>query len=501
LGGHAVILLALALSFTDVRAKHATSEFRLLDRGGLTIEEARRDPKGRRLPWVGLADLSPAFVELVVRAEDKRFRAHGGVDWRALVGAAASFGARGGSTITMQVASLVRHEKRGRRRGWLEKLAQMRAAWELEETWTKDQILETYVNQVSFRGELVGIAAASRGLFDKAPHGLDVAESSLLAALIRSPNAPSSLVARRACRLAPATCARATELAARLDRPYRIPPAVHLAPHLASLAREDAKPSSAIATTLDGPLQAFVKDSLTRHLASVRAQNVRDGAVLVVDNASGEVRAYVSVSGEPEKTGHVDGVHAKRQAGSTLKPFLYALALQKRLLTPASLLDDTALEIAHPRGVYRPANYDKVFHGRVPLRVALGSSLNVPAVRVLELVGENALVETLGRLGVSQMREGEYYGPALALIQGRTPAHMRSTVTGFTMLAINLFAIAIGNALAGAAGDRLAAAGSPGALTTVLIGTDVLALSAAIFFALAARGPRLQADAAPLIAH
>jgi len=93
------------------------------------------------------------------------------------------------------------------------------------------------------------------------------------------------------------------------------------------------------------------------------------------------------------------------------------------------------------------------------------------------------------------------YGPALALIQGQTPAHMRSTVTGFTMLAINLFAIAIGNALAGAAGDRLAAAGSPGALTTVLIGTDVLALSAAIFFALAARGPRLQADAAPLIAH
>jgi len=93
------------------------------------------------------------------------------------------------------------------------------------------------------------------------------------------------------------------------------------------------------------------------------------------------------------------------------------------------------------------------------------------------------------------------YGPALALIQGRTPAQMRSTVTGFTMLAINLFAIAIGNLLAGAASDRLAAAGSSSALTTVLVGSDALALAGALFFVLAARGPRLHGAAAPVIAH
>jgi penicillin-binding protein 1C len=148
----------------------------------------------------------------------------------------------------------------------------------------------------------------------------------------------------------------------------------------------------------------------------VRAEHVRDGAVLVVDNATGEVLAYVGGSGDLGSARHVDGIRARRQAGSTLKPFLYAEALDRRLLTAASLLEDTPLDLAVAGGLYRPRNYDEGFKGLVSVRTALASSLNVPAVRALDLVGEEAAVELLRRLGFDGLTEsGEYYGPSMAL--------------------------------------------------------------------------------------
>jgi penicillin-binding protein 1C len=138
--------------------------------------------------------------------------------------------------------------------------------------------------------------------------------------------------------------------------------------------------------TLDGELQAFVLEALNRQLAQLAERNVRDGAVLVVDNGTGEILAYAANQGGASSAPHVDGIRALRQAGSTLKPFLYGLAIEKRFLTAASILEDAPLQIPTAGGLYVPENYDREFLGPVSLRTALSASLNIPAVRKLMLV-------------------------------------------------------------------------------------------------------------------
>jgi penicillin-binding protein 1C len=174
--------------------------------------------------------------------------------------------------------------------------------------------------------------------------------------------------------------------------------------------------ATAAATGLDATVQRVVSDTLRRHLLGLQDRVVRDGAALVVDNASGDVLAYVGGAGDVSSAPYVDGVRARRQAGSALKPFLYAAAFAQRLLTPASLIEDAPLELAVAGGLYRPRNYDERFRGVVTARAALAASLNVPAVRVLGLVGADTFVGDLRQLGFTGLVDaGDYYGPALAL--------------------------------------------------------------------------------------
>ena len=416
-------------TFDQVRAAHRTSESVLLDRHGEPLHALRTDPTRRRLEWVRLDDVSPALVNALIAAEDRRFHDHAGVDWRSFAGAAwdnlSGAKRRGASTITMQLAGLLDDELRagGGRRTFGQKWRQARAALALEERgWTKREILEAYLNLASFRGELQGAHAAAQGLFDKHPAGLDRAEAWLLAALVAAPNAAQRAAGRRACALAraapaqePPDCDRLERLAARhLDAAPRIRAALAAAPHLARtlLPHGDAR----VRTTLDAALQRFARETLARHLAALAGRNVEDGAVLVLDNASGDVLAYVASSGPLSSAGDVDGITARRQAGSTLKPFLYALAIERRWLTAASVLDDSPLNIATPVGLYVPQNYDCGFKGPVSVRDALGASLNVPAVRTLLLAGPDAFHERLRALGFASLDEGaDFYGYALAL--------------------------------------------------------------------------------------
>src|ERR1700722_2866227 len=177
--------------------------------------------------------------------------------------------------------------------------------------------------------------------------------------------------------------------------PGFIRPEIALAPHLAARYLSGTSGGTALKTTIDRRLHGFVLDTLKRHALSIRDRNVNDAAALVLDNASGEVLAYVGGLDQLSSARHVDGVQARRQAGSTLKPFLYGLALDSRYLTAASLIDDAPTDIPVLGGVYRPRNYDKEFHGRVSVRTALASSLNVPAVRTLSLIGVEPFVRTL----------------------------------------------------------------------------------------------------------
>jgi penicillin-binding protein 1C len=171
-----------------------------------------------------------------------------------------------------------------------------------------------------------------------------------------------------------------------------------------------------VTSTLDAHLQRFAITTLQRHIRELEGRNVEDGAAIVLDNTTGEVMAWVGSSGELSSAQEVDGVLAPRQAGSTLKPFLYALALGERLLTAASVLDDSPLAVTLPTGLYVPQNYDHTFKGYVSLRQALASSLNVPAVRTLALIGYEPFYRALKRLGLETLkRDADHYGYSLAL--------------------------------------------------------------------------------------
>jgi penicillin-binding protein 1C len=421
-------------SYAEVRAGYLPSEALLLDRHGAPLHALRIDATVRRLPWVRLDEISPALRNALIASEDKRFHQHSGVDWNAV--AAAAWGnlwhsrTRGASTITMQLAGLLDEDLRRKSasRSAGQKLSQALAARELEKGWRKDEILEAYLNLVNFRGELVGVHALARVMFGKHPDGLDKVESALAVALIRAPNASAAQVARRACGILreqdePDLCRGldgVTELRlARLSgrQPQTLAIGTQTAPQLAPhLARRLLKaPGERVVSTLDAGLQRHARDALTRQLAALSGRNIEDGAVLVLDNASGDVLAWVGSSGALSDAPEVDGVLARRQAGSTLKPFLYGLALERRWLTAASLLDDSPVNLATASGLYMPRNYDGGYKGLVSLRTALASSLNIPAVRTLVTVTPENLFERLQALGFALPESGDYYGYSLAL--------------------------------------------------------------------------------------
>lgn len=406
--------------YSAIRAAYRPSEAWLEDRHGRLIDSSRVDFDRRRLAWTSLENIAPDAAAMIVRSEDHRFRRHGGVDLLALAGSArdrlTGKRARGASTISMQLAAYLAPElNQPGSRGPLEKLRQIRAARALESAWGKDRILEAYLNLAGFRGEASGIGAAALGLFGKTPAALTVDDGALLAALLPSPGASADAIARRACRLLPAECATMPAQAASMLGPARslqLDPG--LAPHLAQ--RLLTKPGLRVATTLDARIQRIAARALRRQLQGLGGTRARDGAVIVADNATGEVLAYVGGIGGASTAPAVDGAGSYRQAGSTLKPFLYAQAIERGYLTAASILDDSPVQLDTASGLYVPQNYDQSFRGPVSARTALASSLNVPAVRTLLLTGVDAFRDRLWDSGYRGLTEGgEHYGFSLAL--------------------------------------------------------------------------------------
>ena len=442
-------------TYDEVRADFRPSDTEILSAEGEVLQRLRTDATVRRGQWVPLADVSPALRQALVLSEDKRFYEHSGVDWRAA--SAAAWGnlwnqrTRGASTITMQLAGLLDGDWRQGPGGRtvVQKLGQTVAAQVLDRRWRKDQILEAYLNLVPFRSELVGIDALSRTLFGKAAHGLDDREAAVAAALVRAPNARPALVAQRACGVlrdmqastsalhrrakgqapaaGPTVDCDALEFfttAALQRRAFDASEGVapHFARHLLRQRFKDgAVPPERVPSTLRAPLQRFAVQSLQQHLRELRGRNVEDGAVLVLDNATGAVLAWVGSSGALSQASEVDGVLALRQPGSTLKPFLYAQAIAEQRLTAASLVHDSPAQITTASGLYIPQNYDRQFKGWVSVRTALAASLNVPAVRALVMVTPDAFHRQLTAVGLPLRESGDYFGYSLALGSPEVP--------------------------------------------------------------------------------
>jgi penicillin-binding protein 1C len=415
-------------SFAEVRSGFPVSDVVVTDRAGIPLQQVRVNPQSRRLAWTELSEVPEILIEAVIQAEDRRFYTHAGVDAQAVLAAAwrrwQGNSSRGASTVSMQVAALI-DEGGGRagKRSLQQKIRQAIRAMCLELTWSKGEILEAYLNLVPFRGEYVGVRGAARGLFGKDPHGLSAAEAVVLAAMIRAPEARGDRLGERALRLAERLPAgpgsgdveRAVSMA--VGEADGVSLSWDFAPHVARrlMASGRSAEGGRLRSSLDWRLQQLVLEEVQRNLLELRGRNVRDMAVLAASVDTGEVLAYVGNGGDLSSARFVDGVQARRQAGSALKPFLFAAAFEERFLTPASLLEDRPLQASQVMGIYGPENYDRRYRGSVTCRVALASSLNIPAVRVLELLGGERFAGQLRKLNFFIREEADYYGPALAL--------------------------------------------------------------------------------------
>ncbi|CAN5520764.1 penicillin-binding protein 1C [soil metagenome] len=425
--------------YAQVRGEWHPSEAWLYDRNGVLIDSARVNFAARRLAWTPLDSVSADARATIVSAEDRRFFGHHGVDWIALAGAARDRlrgrQHRGASTLTMQLAGFLSPDLAAPgARTWWDKIRQMRAARALEARWSTTQILEAYLNLAGFRGEAQGIGAAALGLFGKTPDALGRGDGLLLAALLPDPQANPDAVARRACALSHATACDGfrAEAFTMLGPARSLALDPGLAPHLSQRLLTEA--GMKVTTTIDVHIQRMAILALKRQLQGLGGSRARDGAVIVADTRTGEVLAYVGGIGGESTAPAVDGANSYRQAGSTLKPFLYADAIEKGYLTPASILDDSPVQLDTASGLYVPQNYDKGFKGPVSARSALAGSLNVPAVRTLLLVGVQAFRDRLWDTGYRGMTEdGDYYGYSLAL--GSAEVTLMEQVNAYRSLA------------------------------------------------------------------
>ena len=371
----------------------------------------------------GVGDVDPRYLHLLLAAEDKRFRAHGGVDAGALLRAAwqyVRFGriVSGGSTLSMQVARLLEPH----RRSVAGKLHDILRAWQLESRYGKDAILSMYLTLAPFGGNVEGVRAASLTWFGHDAARLSEAEAALLVAVPQSP------ARRRPDRHFAAASRAANLLVARLRAAGTLPadwsdrvaldwgagaPARHALPRLAALfcagLARAAPPGVALRSTIDFALQRRLEALLGRAMA---AEPPAVGvAAMIVDNATRAVRASVGGRGPGLPGADLDLTAARRSPGSALKPFIYGMAFDAGLLHPLTLIGDAPGLIPG----YAPHNFDDLYHGAITAQTALRQSYNVPAVQVLQVVGPDRFVAGLRQAGARVAMPGRQASLAVAL--------------------------------------------------------------------------------------
>lgn len=414
------------------------SGHRVLDRQGRLLRELPGE-LGRRGRSVPLSELGDRIVAATLVSEDADFFEHEGVDGAAVLRAAGQNlrhrrVVSGASTITQQLVKLLdTRGQPGHRTPWV-KLREAARAVNLDEALAKEEILQAYLDRLPYGHGLMGPDAAARAYFGVAARDLSWARAAYLAVLPRAPSMldpfrhPERVIVRQrallhalreAGELHEADLHRA--LAERVSpRPLQRP---FLAPHLVETLRAEGRlrPGPTTTTTLELSLQTDVEGLVKTHMARMLEQGASDAAVLVIDNDTAEVLAYVGSTDfhDPAISGQIDMARAPRQPGSTLKPFVYALAFAAGR-SPLELLPDVPTRFREgPGHVYAPHNYHGEFTGPVAAREALATSLNVPAVRLAAELPPGQLLDTLRQLGLHGLTEpAEHYGLALALGSG-----------------------------------------------------------------------------------
>ncbi|MGD8764141.1 MAG: transglycosylase domain-containing protein [Desulfobacteraceae bacterium] len=402
--------------------------------------------------YVPLHEIPIFLQQAIIISEDKRFYKHSGVDWiarwHALWQNLKALGKmRGASTISEQVVRMWHPRARTAWSRWLEGLE----AAHLEVRFSKADIFEFYLNQVPYAGRRRGVAQAARYYFDRDLDTLSRKEMLALVVLVR---APGRLDLRRSAReiqqpirdllirlykmgiVDEAQYAQIHADKIQLEKSYLAVRASHFVHHLfQSLDVIDMQHRVRLRTTLDAPLQAKIQNILQQRLKDLQRWRVSNGAVLVVDHLHQQVLAWANASQEEDSMSlsWIDAVTAQRQPGSTLKPFLYATAMEKGW-TAATPVDDHPLAEPIGYGLHTFRNYSRIHYGPLLVRDALGNSLNVPAVQAIRYVGVDTFLNRLHDLGIQSLhRHPDYYGDGLALGNGEVT--LLELVQAYTVLA------------------------------------------------------------------
>lgn len=394
--------------------------------------------EGLRREWYDLETLPPRLVEVFLAAEDQRFYQHHGVDVVAIIRAVLQNiqeGRRisGASTITMQLARLVVPRPAGKRVSLWTKLQEAAIAIRLELKLSKDEILELYLNNLPFGHQAEGVGSAARTYFGSTPDELDDAEIHLL-----------SIIPRRPATYNPSQPENAFDAALEIGKitgftttkeqwqedllqeetysyPQRLPHFILYVQSLYKGQSGSSRPQSQMPPELhlsvDANLTEEVETLIQTLLQKYTQARLKHGALFAMDNITGEIICWSGGNFWSEKAGQVDGVLVKNQTGSTMKPFLYAMALEAGF-SPATVMADIPMDFGKEE-VYVPLNFNNQFNGPILFRTALASSLNIPAVYLLSRLGVDNYLAVLEQLGIQSLKGlGEQYNLSLALGSG-----------------------------------------------------------------------------------
>lgn len=446
------LMLSLYLPLPEKQLTSSNSlSLIITDRNGIILREVLSD-KGGYCQWLDLSEISPALIKATLAAEDRYFFLHPGINPISII-RAMSQNIRhlkvisGASTITQQLIRNIYP----RNRNILSKLFEAWMALRLEKSFAKEEILAQYLNRINYGNQAFGIQAAAQLYFDKPASDLSLAESAFLAGLPRSPthlnpyrNMQKAIERQQEIlqQMYQTGYIQEQDLLNSLDRPLKIVSERQKfrAPHfcdflLKQLPLPESSRISTIQTTLDYRLQEKIESLVEHHINSLKNKSITNAAVIVLDNRNREILSMVGSRDffDYDHSGQVNGALALRQPGSTLKPFTYALALE-RGKTAASLLDDAEIQFLTPNGNYHPENYDRRYHGQVRLREALACSYNVPAVAIVKEIGPDALFQTLKQMDFTSLdRTPSYYGIGLTL--GNGEVNLLELVRAYSTLA------------------------------------------------------------------
>ncbi len=431
---------------------------KIYDRNGILLYELLRPDEGRRTS-LSLREVPEKFIQATLSAEDINFYHHSGVDFGAIFRALslniqAEKIVSGASTIPQQ---LIRNLMGTERRRTLEgKILEALYAIRISHQYSKDEILEQYLNRIYYGNLSYGAQSAAQNYFGKNLHDLDLAESALLAGLPQSPSVYNPLVNFTSAKkrqiyvlgqmvqngfITEIDKAQSIEEKLTFRKQKTDMKAPHFVTYVLNQLEEQYGEDQlylgglSIQTTLDYQLQQKAEDIIKRQVERLAEQKVSNGALISIDVQTGQILAWVGSKDyfDPDIQGAVDVVTSFRQPGSSIKPFNYLLAFEKGW-SPATVIYDIPTQFKTNSGAYSPKNYDLDYHGPVRARVALGSSYNIPAVKTLEYVGPENLLAFFQRVGLKTLEDSpEFYGLALTL--GGAEVRLLDLTNAYRMIA------------------------------------------------------------------